>query len=220
MDQVIKIIDQHKLGSIIRYILENNPSQALPYHSFSHSLWVLYNCYDICKYEKKDAPKELLIAALFHDFDHTGGFYWLGSDDKNVIRAISRFNECWNYGIIKDDVDKPLVQRLIFITEYPHREITKMEGEITTQADDIFQFLTNALRDADMLQTMRDTQLHDLVAIKEEYFKYMPWKEYTEKSVEFLQSIKFKTKFGLKVGKELQDEALNRLLQFRHAVFS
>src|SRR5580704_3760633 len=47
-----------------------------PYHNFRHMLHVLWLCYKAClHYEKKLTPREmrnLLVAALFHDFDHPG----------------------------------------------------------------------------------------------------------------------------------------------------
>jgi hypothetical protein len=47
-----------------------------PYHNFRHMAHVLWLCYKACQYYSQElAPRQmrtLLIAALFHDFDHTG----------------------------------------------------------------------------------------------------------------------------------------------------
>src|SRR5580658_6965423 len=47
-----------------------------PYHNFRHMLHVLWLCHKACRYyQKKLTPRQmrnLLVAALFHDFDHPG----------------------------------------------------------------------------------------------------------------------------------------------------
>jgi hypothetical protein len=47
-----------------------------PYHNFRHMSHVLWLCYKSCQYYSHELPprqmRTLLIAALFHDFDHTG----------------------------------------------------------------------------------------------------------------------------------------------------
>ena len=47
-----------------------------PYHNFRHSLHVLWLCHGACRYYQQQlTPRQmrnLLIAALFHDFDHPG----------------------------------------------------------------------------------------------------------------------------------------------------
>jgi ABC-type transport system substrate-binding protein len=47
-----------------------------PYHNFRHMSHVLWLCYKACQYYSHELPprqmRTLLIAALFHDFDHTG----------------------------------------------------------------------------------------------------------------------------------------------------
>ena len=47
-----------------------------PYHNFRHMSHVLWLCYKACQYYSHELPprqmRALLIAALFHDFDHTG----------------------------------------------------------------------------------------------------------------------------------------------------
>ena len=47
-----------------------------PYHNLRHTLHVLWLCYKACRYYRDElTPRQmriLLIAALFHDFDHPG----------------------------------------------------------------------------------------------------------------------------------------------------
>lgn len=210
LDWVLEIIGKNELGDPVRWILENNSSQALPYHNFSHSLWVLYHSYFAYEYEGKDVPKEVLFAALFHDFAHTEGFFRIDQDNRNTELAAQGFNRySWKDGDCKE-LDGGLVIGLIRSLEFPHQEIRSEPG---------FMFMVNALRDADLLSSMNDTQLHNLVAIKEEYFRHLSWDEYVQKSVEFLGSIEFKTKYGLEIGTELQRKAIARLGKFSEIVF-
>src|SRR3989344_3475929 len=63
-----------------------------PYHNFRHMFHVLWLCYQACVfYAPKHAMtkremRNLLIAALFHDFDHAGK---AGPDSVNIKKAVS-----------------------------------------------------------------------------------------------------------------------------------
>ena len=98
--------------------------------------------------------------------------------------------------------------------DFPHENIVG-----TIHKDPDFIFMVNALRDADMLQNMNDTQLQNLVGIKAESFRHLSWDEYGKHSLAFLESIKFKTDYGITTGTELQKEAVARLGKFANVVF-
>ena len=59
-----------------------------PYHNMRHMLHVMWLCYQACSFYKDEmSPRDmrvLLIAAIFHDFDHLG---IRGDDSKNIMRA-------------------------------------------------------------------------------------------------------------------------------------
>jgi hypothetical protein len=59
-----------------RILFYNSNNLNNPYHNFRHTLHVLWLCQKACRYyQKKLTPRQmrnLLIAALFHDFDHPG----------------------------------------------------------------------------------------------------------------------------------------------------
>ncbi len=114
-----------------------------PYHNFRHLFHVLWMCYDAARYYRSQvSPLEiraLLIASIFHDFDHSGR---VGQDDLEIERAIR--------GLIanlapEDGALLPLIKRLIQATEYPY----KVPSEELTLLEQI-------LRDADMSQTFSD----------------------------------------------------------------
>ena len=76
------------LGHYFRVLFTQARNLRHPYHNFRHSLHVMWLCYDAVIFyggqvTKRD-KRNLLIAAMFHDFDHSGQF---GNDDLNIQRA-------------------------------------------------------------------------------------------------------------------------------------
>lgn len=60
---------------IILFHFRNNKGLNLPYHNFYHGLVVTSSCIEAADFynlEWKDVEK-LMVAALFHDFNHSGG---------------------------------------------------------------------------------------------------------------------------------------------------
>jgi hypothetical protein len=137
--EVLRLIEAYKLGDTVRWILENNPSQALPYHNFNHSLWVMYNAAENWQYERPDTliPIALLLAALFHDFGHSGGFFTNdygniapvirllgGKGEPNVPGVTNCFMEDALLPGVSNSVRKSYFLMLIKSTEYPYKEST------------------------------------------------------------------------------------------------
>lgn len=60
--------------SWIAEAFKNNPSINAPYHNNIHTTSVVLNSYEGRKIEKVNNPKLLVVAAVFHDFDHIGKF--------------------------------------------------------------------------------------------------------------------------------------------------
>ncbi len=112
-----------------------------PYHNFRHVFHVLGSCYAACRfYSDVLTPNEmrnLLIAAMFHDFDHPGR---TGNDDLNVVVAIRALRK----HITKEDlVHFEEISELMRTTEFPHR--------VTTIPLNLQE---NILRDADASQVL------------------------------------------------------------------
>jgi hypothetical protein len=229
IDKILDIIEEHGLGGMVRWILENNSSQALPYHNFSHSLWVTHFADQAYRYKRpqsKTSPKELIAAALFHDTDHSGGFF--ADDANNVDKAIAcfrQFVEKYCYCCAEDhgfqSVDTATVGCLIQTTKYPLEPLDTASLQMLALQDE-FHFQAQCLRDADMMQNCSETNtlLSDYVAIKQELFRNMSYTEYTEKSLEFLRKINYETDFGLEVGRPLLNKAIDQLDKFQRLVFA
>lgn len=206
IQEILKIIERYDLGNMVRWILTNNPSQALPYHNFNHSLWVAHYVHDAYLLETngKTPEKELITAALFHDFDHSGGFFT--DDSKNIERAIAGFGRWCAENSEGSDFYIAVVD-LIRWTQYPFREKSP-SLEIA------------CLRDADMMQNCNDTLLANFVGIKHELFKYDSYENYTEKTLTFLHGICYETEYGEKFGAKKLCRAIAELDKFQRLVFS
>lgn len=131
-------------GNLVHYfrvIFFNAQNIRHPYHNLRHMLHVFWLCYEACKfYGEALTPRQirrLLIAALFHDFDHSGQ---AGNDDLNLERAVRGLRK----NVAPEDVgDLPNIESLMWVTEYPYK----------TRSEDL-ELLGNILRDADVSQAL------------------------------------------------------------------
>ena len=205
----LAIIEKYELGDVVRWILENNPSQALPYHNFSHALWTARYVDAIYQMEvgdTKPTPRELVVAALFHDFDHSGGFFT--DDSQNIERAIAGLNRWFSASVEPTIRSEQLdsIAKLILETRYPfHTKSSNVESV--------------CLRDADMMQNCNDTLLANFVGIKQELYKYVSYADCIEKSLVFLRSVKYESKYGKMYGDAGLKKAIYSLEHFQRLVF-
>lgn len=127
------------LQDALRYVLNNNPSKGLGYHNEEHLLVVVSWVYQLGTGEMVSSSdlESLMLAALFHDFNHSGGEF---SDAVNVKRAIEGFGSWFrNSKRSKDLVLHDTVVLLIACTEYPWKREPKTQ-------------LEKIIRDADLMQ--------------------------------------------------------------------
>jgi len=119
-----------------------------PYHNFRHMLHVVWLCYQACRfYGRQLTPRQmrnLLIAAMFHDFNHPGMAI---HDDLNIAIAIRGFQE----NLAKQDVDhRDEIIKVIRGSEFPHH------GSSVTLEIGI-------LRDADLAQALNPAWIQQVV---------------------------------------------------------
>ena len=134
-------------GNLVHYFrVVFNKARNLrhPYHNFRHMFHVLWLCYDACLYYQSGLiPRQmrnLLIAAMFHDFDHSG---LLGDDDINIERSCRGLKRNL-LPVDESDVDE--IVKLIKATEYPYGVSSadlELAGQIIRDAD-LSQFLSVA----------------------------------------------------------------------------
>lgn len=120
-----------------------------PYHNARHMFHVLWLCYQACEFYAevmtRRQMRDLLIAALFHDFDHSG---MVGNDDLNIERAIRGLKK---YALEEDQgfyLEDSIA--LMRATEFPHKPI-------------VLSLPAQIVRDADMSQAMSVAWIQQVV---------------------------------------------------------
>jgi hypothetical protein len=173
------------LCEYFRILFSKARNLRAPYHNARHMLHVLYMCHEaVCYYSRIGLPihpgdaRNLLIAAMFHDFDHTARG---GNDDLNIQFALRGLEA----HILKEDAPYlDMIKMIISLTQYPYK--------VETRDIDI---LGQILRDADMSQAMSSAWIQQVVfGLAEEWGK--PAMEVLRMQVGFHRGLVFYTAWG------------------------
>ena len=163
------------------------------YHNFRHIFHVLWLCYQaVLFYRRRISSREgrnLLVGAMWHDFDHSG---IRGNDDLNIVRAIRGFT---SYIIEEDKPYKDDIVSVIGYTEYPYKQETSS-----------LPLLGQIIRDADMGQTFAMAWLQQVVFGLAQEWGMSPV-EILRSQPPFLRSVKFHTQWGQEMFPQEQVEA-------------
>ena len=195
----LKVIDDI-LYSAKTYILENNLVEN-DYHNNEHMVNVFNNAmmlFDHYKdeYELTPCNKLLLgLAALFHDFNHSGGKL---KDSENIELALVALKEFLDT-INKSDLYSQ-IENIIIATEFPHLNID-------------LDILQKIIRDADTMGGVIDGWKSVVTNLTKEYNKSL--EEFIPTQIKFLDTVKFNTDYCnelLKNNKEKIIEELNKML--------
>lgn len=184
------------LGEALNYCINNSKSLYSPYHNLNHNIVVTNFCYYIGKSEKinKQEMQELLIAAIFHDFNHTAGEE---KDDSNVRYAkdgVKKFVESSDIKINLNNVNK-----IIDATEFPYK---LKEEDLNIQQ--------KIIRDADMCQLFDSNRLQsNYLGLQKE--TKATFKKQLEGQEGFFKVLKFRTKFAKEVYKKIYKEIFEEL---------
>ena len=144
-------------GDLVHYfkaLFAHAKNLTNPYHNFRHMLHVFWRCYGACEYYAEKNPgtlsprdcRILLIASMFHDFDHIGK---AGNDDLNIELACRGLRRHLHP---TDHSCEFQILELIRITEFPHKE----PGNMLTLSGQI-------LRDADMSQAFSEAWIQQVI---------------------------------------------------------
>ena len=130
------------LTYIYDYVMEHNPSKGLPYHSNYHLEQVTKFALIGSEYYKFPIPNQRLVAvaALFHDFDHSGS----GKEDNiNIMRACKGFIDFNNFENKEkfEDEEEMTILNMIKETRFPYLK----DGSG-------LNIMEQVLRDSDILQ--------------------------------------------------------------------
>jgi len=125
------------------------------YHNFRHMLHVLWLCHQACRYYQNWLTvrqlRNLLIAALFHDFDHPGHPHpgERDPDRINIPIAIAGLRRCI---MPADRAFLPQIEALIEATHYPYKI-----------GSDKLDLLGQIIRDADLAQALSPAWIQQVV---------------------------------------------------------
>lgn len=174
----------------IEYITkpENNPAQH-SYHNAHHCHTVAVNTILAADYYKlADLDKlELIIAAIFHDWNHSGGEL---SETENIEQAIIGYNTSVNIFRIKN-LNHHNIIKLIRATQYPRYPAFELKEQI--------------IQDADLLQYLHNDRLTWIEAYNNEQHE----NKTPENVADFIASQKFNTQWG----KEKAAETISHLIK-------
>lgn len=143
------LVSHFNLDRVLDWVFEHNESRNLPYHNGYHALRMMLDCHEGAVFDSLPYAEErtLLIGALFHDINHSGGAL---PDDKNIEIALSYLLLAHKEGVITSE-DWATVYGLIEATQYPYTTI-----ECTTRGQRI-------IRDADFNSLSHDTWFEHVV---------------------------------------------------------
>jgi HD superfamily phosphodiesterase len=180
IDDFVDIIKKYNLEPYLKIIITKNNGNYNDYHNIYHIITVVKNTYLIAIDEKiSDTDiRLLLIAAMFHDFDHSGGK--IKDDAENIKSAIDAF-----YKYTKEsDINNDFVVNIIKCTQFPYKE------------DEILTKYQKIIRDADMLQWVEDNFIQQiLLGLSKEYGGIISVNS-LENQIKFMKNTKFFTNFA------------------------
>ena len=206
MTEILSSIDKNEILSLaLKYILENNKGSINPYHNNYHLLNVFRSSMKLSIHLENKIITEIGLAALFHDFNHSGGKLTDNENIKLAISGLSDFHIDNSQLFIDKDIDVENSYVLIDITEFPHkREPETIQEQI--------------IRDSDMLQCYdKDWFLNVVMG-----FLYkevgLTIKDSIKNQTNFVNNVKFYTEGALYIRSETQNQIL-RELDFYSKIF-
>jgi hypothetical protein len=199
MNSVLKIATKFKLDNYLKYFIENNSANNAPYHNLYHTFCVIENSYKIGVDEGLSYAelRLLLLAAMFHDFNHSQG---KNTDKYNVQLARRKFME-----ISKESTEDNIeIIELILATEYPY-----------VIPDEDLSPLQKIIRDADMMQAFEKNYMQQVVfgLLMEEL--NMSLDKALEAQLKFFKSLKFHTNFAKDASKSLLQSKIDGITNLK-----
>ena len=153
---ITSIMSKYDLWTIYEVAhVQGNASMYLPYHNTYHALSMVRDCYEGARYAGLDeAPtRALLIAALCHDLNHSGGKL---KDADNIRIACQGVQSLVSEGFLSAELGEEVVD-IIKVTEYPYTDVA-----LDTEAKKI-------IRDADLCAMIGDSWIdHVIVGLPQE----------------------------------------------------
>jgi len=182
-DKVRSLCERLNISSVFDFVSINNPSNNLPYHNWYHALCMVEKCVEGGNYHNLPyhSLRHLAVAALFHDFAHSGG---KEEDLVNISLAKMSLQRLADQSVdatISPGIDVREVKEIIAVTEYPYvLDPICIEQKI--------------IRDADLMQAFRPTWKEMIIdGLREEMIiklnKNLTEKDMLEGQVAFLKKV-------------------------------
>jgi predicted metal-dependent HD superfamily phosphohydrolase len=192
-EQAISLIQKYGLDYYFGIVIRHSKSNNAPYHNLHHILCMIKNCYAIAKDEKinDNTIRPILIACLFHDFNHSMGEK---TDAENVKDAIAAFKQYSK----EDENTNDMIVGMIQATQYPY---VVPDSELNA-GDQI-------IRDADLLQWCEENHIQQIVFGLLQNEMKGDVKENISKYRDFVAGAKFYTDYGQKKYDKYKDIKLS-----------
>jgi HD superfamily phosphohydrolase YqeK len=197
-DYFFEYIKDELFEKCFNYIIDMNKN---PYHNNKHILFVFsfsIFLFDLYKKELNLSNKDrhlLGVAALFHDYNHSGGKL---TDEENIELAIKGLKK-----FIKDnsiDINEDEIINIIKCTEFPHKDIKLSE-------------LQKIIRDADTVGGIMDDWFNTICSLADEMKKSLY--EWIPFQIKFLDNLKFNTLYCNELLKTNKDIIIKELLHLK-----
>jgi hypothetical protein len=142
---------------------------------------------------------ELGLAALFHDFNHSGGKFSRDSDNITLaIVGLTEFIEWNRLDVQSQGIDEFVVEELINITEFPHTR----EPETVKQ---------KIIRDSDMIQCYNRNWFLNVITGALMREKGMNIKDAIQVQIKYLKNIQYYTDHANHIHQKEKDNMLKNL---------
>lgn len=188
------ILEKYDLVKYYKYFLQNNTALNAPYHNVNHTLSVMLFSYELAVEMKNDNLniRNLLIASLFHDMNHSVGKL---TDDKNIENAIDAFKKIST----ENEDDNLNIIDIISSTQYPY-----------TFPNDSATLEQLIIRDADLLQGVRDDYFQQVVIglsteFKQKLFDFLP------NQIKFWETVTYNTQHANRLWNEVKENRINHI---------
>lgn len=184
-DPVEIIYNIPELKSVFVSFYKSNKSNKVPYHNLWHSLCMVKYCNEGALFEGLNNSDriDLLISALVHDMNHSGGCM---SDEDNVrIAKEAGYKLYKNTNFFKDEEEfENRIGRIVNATQYPYvipaKDLDKQQ---------------QIIRDADLIQSMENTWFtHTTCGLCSEM--NVDIEDFFDMQLSFFEDIKMNTVWG------------------------
>lgn len=188
------------LETYFKIVFEKASNVYHPYHNMRHMLHVLWECYDALSKlpaafgGSPEWSRAVLIAALFHDFNHSGQL--TGNDDLEVERAVRGMKK---HLLPEDQIILVDIEENMWSTQFPY-----------VQKNEVLPLGAQILRDADMSQSFSSAWIQQIIFGLSVEMRVSPI-EMLRMQESFMANVEFATDWGLKKFGPLREQRVNEV---------